>query len=56
MNKGPNDCYGRIKLSAFIPQNAGEDDIAFHAKMGIPYAYTWMDNLAERQEELALLK
>jgi mannonate dehydratase len=56
MSKGPNDCYGSIKLSAFIPPNATEEDLAFHAQMGIPYAYTWMDNLVERQGELALLK
>ncbi|MDR3146395.1 MAG: mannonate dehydratase, partial [Treponema sp.] len=56
MNTGPNDHYGRIKLSAFILHNATEEDIVLHAQMGMPYAYTWMDNLAERQGELAQLK
>ncbi|MDR2136396.1 MAG: mannonate dehydratase [Treponema sp.] len=56
MNTDPNSCYGSIKLSAYVPPEAAEEDIAFLAWTGIPYAYTWMGNLAERQGELALLK
>jgi mannonate dehydratase len=56
MNMNPNECYGEIKLSAFVPPDAAEEDLDFHAQMGMPYAYTWMDNLAERQGDLALLK
>jgi mannonate dehydratase len=50
------DC-GKIKLSAHIPPDASDEEIDFHAQLGIPYAYTWYGNgLTEHREELRGLK
>jgi mannonate dehydratase len=49
--------YGKIKLSAYIPPDASDEDIDFHAQLGIPFAYTWYGKgLVQHRGELRELK
>jgi len=52
----PNVKHGRIKLSAIVAAEATDADIDFLAQLGLPYAYTWINDLAARVDELIALK
>jgi len=54
--ENPNGQWGRIKLSAHISPTANDREIDFFAQFGIPYAYTWMNDLAGHKEVIASLK
>ena len=52
----PNEQLGRIKLSSYITPKADDSEIDFFAQFGIPYAYTWFNNLADNKDVIRDLK
>ena len=51
-----NGQWGSIKLSAMVSPTADDEELDFFAQFGIPYAYTWMNDLADHADVIAKLK
>ena len=52
----PNAPAGGIRLSNVVSPYAREEEIRFLEQLGIHYAYTWCDRLAERYDDMARLR
>ena len=51
----PNKPGGHIRLSNIVNPEADERELIFLEQLGIHYAYTWVDHLTERYDQIARL-
>ena len=56
MRMNPNQPAGGIRLSNVVSPYAREEEIRFLEQLGIHYAYTWCDQLAEHYDDMARLR